>query len=213
MATLWFNLYRLGATVLAAVFAMVVHEAVKAQMSARMGDPTPRNDGRLTLNPAKHVEPIGLLCMVALGFGWSQPTATKSTCYKDREKGTIVVQTSPILVNFILGIIFAFALQAFRTYVAYTAAGVPMSANPMFPYVNHALAEMARLNVNLALINMVPVYPMCGWKIMLALLNPVTRAKCLGYEKIFQTFFALLLLSGMLGILLNPISRAIVGVG
>ena len=206
------QIFRLAATVIAAVFAITIHEAVKAQMSTRLNDPTPRNDGRLTLNPAAHVEPIGLLCLVAIGFGWSRPTATKSTCYRDREKGTIVVQTSPILVNFLIGIIFAFAHQAFRSYVAYAAVSVPMGVNPLFSYVSYALAEMARLNVNLALINMVPVYPMCGWKIMLALLNPITRSKCLAYEKIFQTFFALLLLSGMLGILLNPISRAIVGV-
>lgn len=98
----------------AAFFVPMLHEFIKARVSTRLGDGTPRKYGFLTLNPFKYFEPIGFFLIMAYGVGWGQPVPTSPFGYKDKRKGIAFTYTIPILVILLLGVLTAVLLSAMR---------------------------------------------------------------------------------------------------
>ena len=83
-----------------ALIAIIGHELAHAWVSTKLGDPTPRYEGRLTLNPLAHLDPIGTLLMIITGFGWAKPVGVNPMYYKDRKKGMALVAVAGPLSNF-----------------------------------------------------------------------------------------------------------------
>ena len=92
-------------TALVALLAIVCHECAHGWVSYKLGDPTAKNAGRLTLNPLKHIDPIGILCMVLFRVGWAKPVPINPYHYRDRKKGIIYVSIAGPATNFILAFI------------------------------------------------------------------------------------------------------------
>lgn len=173
-----------------AIFATTIHEFARALTSTMLGDKKPRNEGRLTLNPAKHFEPIGFILMWATGFGWGKPVETSQLFYKNRKQGVLITAIVPSAVNIVFAVIFAMVIKV---------VGTELSA------VSVILANLVRFNVSLAVYNLVPVTPMDGIKVLSAVMPANTYFRYIQYEKIVQMMFLLLLFMGYTDIIFVPV--------
>lgn len=182
--------------IIAIVLAMTIHEFVKASISAKYGDPTPQKKGRLTLNPIKHIEPIGFILMIALGYGWSNPTETRSNYYKDYRRHTILTYVTPSIVNILIMVIFCMIYRTVNT-IPTSFKGIELILI-LFLYI-------AKYNFALALFNIIPVSPLDGAKVLSLSLSPNSLMKVNMYEKVFQIILILLLIMGFVGVIFDPI--------
>lgn len=144
---------------LALLVAATIHEFAHAYVADRLGDPTPRSQGRLTLNPLAHLDPVGTLLILIAGFGWAKPVQINPTYFRDWRRDTIMVAAAGPLANitllFLLGVPYKLGLLSF--------GGSPMDV---------LLLIVVRINAMLAVFNLIPVPPLDGSKILMGLLPP-----------------------------------------
>lgn len=136
--------------------ASTVHEYAHAYVAFRLGDATAKAEGRLTLNPIKHIDPLGALSMVLFRFGWSKPVPINEYAFKNREIGTALVALAGPLSNLML----AFLISILYKYVL---------SDTSFLIV-FSLYTFTTINIALAVFNLLPIPPLDGHKIVRAIL-------------------------------------------
>lgn len=177
--------------------ATTVHEFVRALTSAVLGDNYPKSQGRVTLNPIKHFEPIGFLMMLySGGFGWGKPVETSALYYKNRKRDTLLVAILPTVVNLILGIAFL------GFYIAFQRRGGGF-------YVTTLLRYLAYYNVGLAIYNVLPVAPMDCTKVLAVLMPANQYFKYMQNEKLIQMLFLFLMFFGLITGFMDKIIYAV----
>ena len=179
--------------ILAFFIVATCHEYTRAAISTALGDVIPKNEKTLTLNPLKHVEPVGAMFFIItylLGygaFGWSRTANTSSLYYKNRKRDALLVAILPTVANMVLAFI---ALLLWK----------------MLPYGNMVstfLNTLVFYNVAFAICNCLPIPPMDCVKV-LSLLMPANKYfKYMQYEKIIQAIFLVLLIFGVFRAILN----------
>lgn len=142
-------------TIVAFFISLAVHEFAHGFTAVKMGDPTPKLAGRVTLNPFKHISLSGLLCFVLLGVGWAKPMPINPLNFKKYRKGIRLTSIAGILANFILGLICAII---FALIIAFA----PVS-NVYIEYIMLTLQYFMLVNSFLALFNILPIYPLDGF--------------------------------------------------
>ncbi len=171
------------------LISLTVHEFSHGYASYLLGDNTARNYGRLTLNPLKHLDPMGALCMLLFGFGWAKPCPVNPRYYKHPRSGMAITAAAGPLSNIIL----AFLNLIFMNLVGIipvssegfgaTAVGVAY----LFFYL------MAQMNVYLAVFNLLPIPPLDGSRILFIFLPTKAYFGVMKYERyIMIAMFALL---------------------
>jgi len=164
--------------------ATTVHEFTRALLSTAFGDNYPKSQGRVTLNPIKHFEPIGFLMLFySGGFGWGKPVETSALYYKNRKRDTLLVAILPSVVNLLLGLVFLGLYQTQRGGNYYLAV---------------LLHYIAYYNVGLAVYNILPVAPMDCVKVLSVLLPANQYFKYMQNEKLIQMIFLFLLFFGLI---------------
>lgn len=170
---------------------------VKAFTSSRLGDVSRETKDRITLNPAKHIEPFGFLMFIITGLGWYKPIDTQSLYYKNRKKGVLITSLYPSLVCFIIGIVLFFIMKHF-----WILDNV---------YVFIFVRNLATFYMGFSLFNIIPIYPMDGSKILNQYVSPSTRLMLTNNEKIIQMILMLLMITNYLSIFIYNIVGVIVG--
>ena len=197
-----FDIWLIVSRIPAAFLALVIHESVKARCSTMMGDPTPKHHGLLQGNPLKYIEPIGFLLTVIMGFGWGRPTPTSPIYYKDRVKGVLITFITPSLVNLIIGLATVIFIGLLDEALGPVLVGLPRLL----------VMSFARVNIAVALFNMIPVPPLDAAKILQVFLSPNAAVKMTQNEKILQVVLMFLVFLGIIGGIINPIVNTLVSV-
>jgi Zn-dependent protease len=181
------------------LFAITFHELAHGYVAWHLGDPTAKNAGRLTMNPLKHLDPLGVLAFIIMKIGWAKPVPVNPVYFKDPYKGMLLVSLAGPGANMILAVFSAILVRM-------------LIMVPILPiFVLRPVAEMlvasVWINVMLAVFNLLPVPPLDGSKILMWVL-PRDMART--YEKLEPFGFILLLLLFYLGVissLIMPIIR------
>ena len=152
----FFDIKGLIFTIIALFVAIVPHEVAHGYAAYLLGDDTAKTDGRLSLNPLNHIDPIGLIAMVVLRFGWAKAVPINPYKFKgNRKRGTIIVSLAGVFVNFILAFIFSVPF----VYSYKTGSSL-----------NGLYEEILWYNVMLGVFNLVPLPPLDGSKVIASLL-------------------------------------------
>ncbi len=180
----------------ALLIAITFHEFAHGKMAAILGDPTPAQTGRLSLNPLKHLDVMGTLMLLIVGFGWAKPVQVNPFYFQDRRKGMIYTSLAGPGMNLVL----AYFAGLFGALVG--GSGL---AGLFFFY-------LMWYNIVLAVFNLIPVPPLDGSKVLLGLLPPQMVVKILPLERYGTVILLILLVTGILGRVLIPLVLGIMGV-
>ncbi len=178
--------------------AFAVHEFAHAWTADRFGDPTPRNNGRLTLNPMAHLDPMGSLMLIVVGFGWAKPVPVNPYALARRSSAAMMwVSLAGPASNLLMALIAAipFQLGLVSAFAAFTNPG------EILPSLDKLLFEFVYINLLLMLFNLIPLAPLDGEKILYYLL-PVSGQKFMDSIRPYgpMILLAVLFLGPLLGI-------------
>ena len=164
------SLLMMIAGVVIVLMSLTVHEVSHGYAAYKLGDPTAKNAGRLSLNPLKHLDPIGALMLFIFGFGWAKPVPVNPYyCEGDRRKGMMEVSFAGPASNLLL----AFVLIAIYTIGHFGTLDYAYSMTGLILY------RAITLNIYLAVFNLIPIPPLDGSKILAGVLPQATAYKFL----------------------------------
>lgn len=147
-----FNIYDKAIMIPAILIAFAFHEFAHAFVADKLGDDTPRYEGRLTLNPANHIEPVGFLMIIIFGFGWAKPVRTNPSAYRNYYRDDFWVSIAGPIANFLTSILFTIIFAFFLKYV-----DINMSQNSAINVFYDMINEVITLNVLLGFFNLLPI--------------------------------------------------------
>lgn len=158
------GLLNVTAFIIVLLLTVMLHEIAHGLMALAFGDRTAKEEGRLTLNPAKHFDPYGFLAMILVGFGWAKPVRVNVNNFRKVRLGMIFVSLAGVLMNFFI----AFVGSLLYYLVVSTTGGITMYANSY--YLWHFLMKftqlMVTLNISFALFNILPLFPLDGYRLL-----------------------------------------------
>lgn len=197
----WELLAAYVARAIALLVAIPVHESAHAWAAYKLGDPTAKNLGRLSLNPLRHFDPIGALCMIVAGFGWAKPVPIAAvTRFRHPRRDMALSAAAGPASNFVL----AFFCMIFYKLVYYLA---PIAA--AWDFAAAVLFQLVWTNITLAVFNLLPVPPLDGSRVVTAFLPQQTYFGLMRYERyIMLALFAALML-GWLDTPLRVVDNAV----
>ncbi len=169
------------------LLALTVHEFAHSWISYRLGDPTPKLQGRLSFNPLNHIDPIGFIMMVVFRFGWCKPVEVNPFYYKNRRQGMLMVALAGPAANFLTALLVA---------LLYGLLTIILPTSILFnSYLIKVLLGILMYNVNLGLFNLIPIPPLDGSKVLEGLL-PVKES--FAYMNFMNRYGILILLALMI---------------
>lgn len=176
---------------LALLIVIIPHEIAHGYVAYLCGDKTAKDDGRLSLNPLKHIDPIGLIFMILFKFGWAKPVPINPSNFTKNKKFSIfAVSIAGVFVNLLMG----FIVGIFFVYSYYKNLFVTPLVQSVFWY-----------SIMLGLFNLVPLPPLDGSKIVVSLLPDKYQHFFYKYERYFYIILVLLLFSGKIAEFISPI--------
>lgn len=144
----------------ALLLALILHEMSHGYVALWCGDGTAKMMGRLSLKPSHHLDPIGTLCMVMVGFGWAKPVPVNPRNFRNRVRDDFFVSIAGVTMNFLL-----FLLSSFLMVAMLKAAGGRVPRGVLY-YVYDFFVTFASINLSLAIFNLIPFPPLDGFHIV-----------------------------------------------
>lgn len=188
-----FNLTYIIAGLPGLILAMTVHEYAHARVAVELGDITPRVLGRLTLNPKAHIDPIGLLCLFLVHFGWAKPVSINPRNFKNPRRDDILVSLAGPFANLALAFLSLVALLIYAKMGGGMTQGVSLVFKLIIEY-----------NIGFAIFNLLPIPPLDGSHVLKQLLPRDLAYKLEGLEKYSFIILIIFLMTPILSIILIP---------
>lgn len=191
---------------LALITAITIHEFAHAWAATRLGDPTPRLQGRLTLNPLAHMDPLGTLMLLIARFGWGKPVQFDPFNLENPKRDAALISLAGPVSNLILASILAIFLRL---------GSGPFSS---MSFVTSLLPPFIFLNVILAVFNLLPIHPLDGGKILVGILPPKDAVQMDRFMAQYGIFILILLIFPLWGgvapvsYLLSPVINIILSI-
>lgn len=183
--------------VIPSLICITLHELSHGFVAYRLGDDTAKKAGRLTLNPLKHLDPMGLLMMLVFHFGWAKPVPVNMMNFKNPKQGMAVTALAGPGCNLLITAVFLFL---------YGALLKPLSANSAGKTVLELLELTAYISLGFCIFNLIPVPPLDGSKILFSALSDSAYWNLMRYERYGSIALIVLVWTGALG---RPLSRLI----
>lgn len=189
-------------TLPAVLVAITMHEFAHGLVSAKLGDPTPEATGRLSLNPFRHLDPVGVLCLIFFHFGWAKPVQVNPYYYKNKKGGMVAVALAGPLMNFLIAFLCTFGMGIIlKTTGGYASEGMYY----LFQFLNYG----ALLNIGLGAFNLIPIPPLDGSKVLGAVLPEQQYFGYMRYERYGGLVLVALLAIGVLDVPLGYMQAGI----
>ncbi len=187
-----------GARILALLVAIIGHEIAHGYVAYLNGDTTAKQDGRLSINPLNHIDPIGLIFMVVFRFGWAKAVPINPYAFKKRKVGMLTVSLAGVVYNLLMAFIFSgvFAYLYFH----------PTSSN----FLRLLVENLLWYNVMLGLFNLVPLPPLDGSKVLASFLPRSWEEKFYQYEKYSYLLLVVAIFTGAIDKVLTPIFNGVI---
>lgn len=182
------NLQDIIIRTIAVLVAIIPHEMAHGYAAYLCGDETAKNDGRLSLNPLHHLDPIGTICLIFFKFGWAKPVMINPNNFRDRKKGTFFVSIAGVLTNFIVAIISVIIMKHIR----------------LNDFVFELFMNIFWFNIVLGVFNLIPIPPLDGSKLLFSFLPLKYEYYLIKYEKYGYIILLLLIMSNNLDKILIP---------
>ena len=193
------------------LIAITFHEFAHGYAAYLLGDDTAKREGRLSLNPFAHLDPIGTLMLLVAGFGWGKPVHVNPRNYTRKmsmEKGEAIVSLAGPLMNFILAIIFTLIYCAIFKF-----ASLSFMTSNVGTIVLLLISSTISVNIGLGVFNLIPLPPLDGSKIIMPFLPYNAKQWFINNEQIFYIIFVLIWITGIAGTVItapiNGISNGI----
>ena len=182
------------------ILGFSMHEFAHAWMSHMLGDPTPRAQGRLTLNPAAHIDPLGLLLLVICHFGWGKPVQIDPRYYKHRRSGQLLVSLAGVTMNLILAVI--------SMGLARIVCMIPMS-QALGTIILQVLTGMAQINLVLMIFNLIPLPPLDGWGVVTQIFDLERKPWYWNFYRLGPMFLMILIITRATSFIISPLVSGI----
>lgn len=194
-----FDISRIVFTLPGILLAITVHEFSHAYSAYRLGDPTSKHYGRLTLNPFAHIDIVGFLMLLLAGFGWAKPVPVNPDYFKRRKLGYFIVSIAGPLSNIVLAILLTFTLGF------YIRSGGNL-------IITTILFRSIQINVVLAIFNLFPIPPLDGSKLLFVFLPESFEYYYYRYQKYSYIILLALLVFDIIDIVLFPAVEYVVNI-
>ena len=191
------SIKRLSVAFVPLMLGIILHEVAHGWAALKRGDPTAAMLGRLTLNPIKHIDIMGLLMMVVFRFGWAKPVPVNMYRFKNPKKGMAVTALAGPACNFLLAGVFLF-LYGLLFYPLYTGGAVAET-------ILQLIYTTAYLSLSLAVFNLIPIPPLDGSKVLFSFIPDESYFKLMRYERYGMILLLVLVSTKILG---GPLSTA-----
>lgn len=180
---------------IASILAIMLHEISHGLVSFALGDPTPKVQGRLSLNPLKHLDPLGTICLILFHVGWAKPVVVNPDYYKHKKLGIALVSLAGPLINFILAFLAILILG-----IIIKVADYNFVTSFIFVILNKFLQYFSIINLGLGIFNLIPIPPLDGSKILGSFLSDKAFEIYMRIERYgFIILAGVLLLSSLAG--------------
>ena len=164
----------------AIIITVTLHELAHGWVSYKFGDPTPKLDGRLSLNPLHHLDPIGTIALLLVGFGWAKPVHIDPRYYKDAKTGIVWTAFAGPLMNFIIAFVAIFLFNLLLKVPVSIFSSEIMTR--IFIYLIYLMQYTALISLGQAIFNLIPLPPLDGSKILYGVLPDSVYFNIMKYE-------------------------------
>ena len=182
-----------------ALVCITLHELSHGFVAYKLGDNTAKDRGRLTLNPLKHLDVMGLLMLLVFHVGWAKPVPVNMYNFKNPKRGMALTALAGPVSNFLISLVFMFLFGFAYTIVLahYSEPGY---------YLLQMLQLTAYISLGLGMFNLIPIPPLDGSKVLLSVISDSSYQKLMRYERYGMILMILLVSTGVIG---KPLSAAI----
>lgn len=201
------SLISLLLTIPGVLIAITFHEFAHAFAADKLGDDTPRLQGRLSLNPIDHLDPIGSIMLLFAGFGWGKPVEVDSRNFNRDitvDKANAIVSIAGPLMNFILAIIFALIYGVCSKFLS-----VQIASSQVLQIIMTIIGFTISINIGLGVFNLIPLPPLDGSKVIKPFLPTNAKVWFENHEDIFYIAFVVLWITGIAGDIILPVIRIV----
>ncbi|XCN71273.1 MAG: site-2 protease family protein [Candidatus Electrothrix aestuarii] len=188
------------------LFALTFHELAHGYVAWKLGDPTAKEQGRLTMNPLKHLDPFGVLAFIIMRIGWAKPVPVNPRYFRNPQQGMLLTALAGPVANIILAIVSAVLVKIL--------GAIPISSHLIYNVIKPMYDMMlvsVWINVMLAVFNFLPIPPLDGSKVLMGILPP---EQAMGFARLEPYGFLIILVlfyMGLISKMIMPIVHLTVG--